>query len=127
LPSLCFPGDAAVAGGEAFGKTEAEIGRHFAGEKHLKEGAVADRGAEADPFDWFEPIALKKLFEFGGFDEERIDMHVFRGVFHEPVDPFDDEEIAEGIAVESVEEKEAARFKDPARLGDEEPRVFDVL
>ena len=49
---------------------------------------------------------LTNLFELVGFDEEGIDVHVFRGIGDAPLDPFDDEEIAEEIAIECVEEKD---------------------
>lgn len=36
-------------------------------------------------------VVFAHCFEFGGFDKEGVDVHVFGGIGNAPVDAFDDE------------------------------------
>jgi hypothetical protein len=95
--------------------------------EEVEKAAGIEFGNEAAQLDDVEIVELTGFSELLGADEEGIDVHIARRIGDKPVDPFDDEEIAEEIAVKGVKEEEAAGLEDAARFGDEKGGLFDVL
>ena len=118
--------DAAVARSEAFRETEGEIRGDFAGEEHPEE-RCGEGGVEPDDFLNGELVVVAMGAEFPGFDEEGIDVHVLRRILDAPFNPFDDDEVGEGIPVEGVEEEDPFFLEDAGGFGNEKVGFFHVL
>lgn len=61
-------------------------------------------------FNDLQALLLTHLPQLIRFDKERINVHVFWGIGYAPFNTLDNEKIAQEIAVEGMEEKEASRL-----------------